>query len=358
MMLQIRSQIARSSFSCEFDLQLQARGGYAIIGPSGSGKTSLLRFIAGLEPGKNSYLQFDGQVWQDDANRVFVPPHRRRIGYVFQDILLFDHLSVQANLNYGLKRAAQQSTKQTSMQEIIELLEIGPMLSRAPASLSGGEKQRVAIARALLTHPQLLLMDEPLASLDGPSKNQILPYFERITQHLDIPILYVSHSLDEVTRLASQVLYIERGRVLSQGEMQETVARLDLPLAHLEMAGAVINAEISAQDDTFNLSVLNSSAGQFCVEQLPYPKGTSVRLRINARDVSLCREQPTSTSILNCVPVIVKEVAPDARAHVVVSLQAGEEIILARITRKSAHQLDIRPGAEVFAQVKSVVLMH
>ncbi len=358
MMLEIRTRLQRSGFDCEFDARLEARGGYAIIGPSGSGKTSLLRFIAGLEKGKDSYLSFAGECWQDDQKGLFIPPHKRRIGYIFQDILLFEHLSVKDNLQFGKKRAQPQVTAGLSDDEIIALLDLQTLLKRSPEALSGGEKQRVAIARALLTNPVLLLMDEPLASLDPESKNTILPYFERVTQHLDIPILYVSHSLDEVTRLADYLLYIERGRILSQGAVRETVARLDLPLAHLESAGTVINAQIAEQDDHFNLSILSSSAGRFSVEQLPYPLATKVKLRINARDVSLCRELPTDTSILNCISATVTDMAEDTQAHMVVSLAAGDEVLLARITRKSVHSLDIKPGSKVYAQVKSVVLMH
>lgn len=358
MMLEIRTRLPRSGFDCEFDTRLEARGGYAIIGPSGSGKTSLLRFIAGLEKGFNSFLAFDGNLWQDDKRGLFVPPHKRRIGYIFQDILLFEHLSVKDNLHFGKKRVPSNGAIVLGYDEIIELLDLQPLLKRSPDALSGGEKQRVAIARALLTSPILLLMDEPLASLDPESKNTILPYFERVTQHLDIPILYVSHSLDEVTRLADHVLYIEKGHILTQGAMRETVARLDLPLAHLDMAGTVVSAEIADQDNQFNLSILHSSAGTFSVEQLPYPLATKVRLRINARDVSLCRELPTDTSILNCIAATVIDLAEDTQAHVVVSLAAGDEVLLARITRKSAHTLAIKPGVKVYAQVKSVVLMH
>ncbi len=356
MKLDLTTCIPRSDFSCHFKVKFHAAGNSAIIGPSGSGKTTLLRYIAGLETGTNSYLSVNHQVWQDQAKGIMVPAHKRNIGYVFQDILLFNHLTVQKNLDFAIKRASNPALTGIEYEEIIELLDLQKLLKRMPEQLSGGEKQRAAIARALLRNPMLLLMDEPLANLDQASKNTIIPYFDRIANNLKTPILYVSHSLDEVTRLADYVLYMEKGRISAQGPTKDIVARLDLPLAHHSSASSVIDGHITSHDHKYNLSIIDSSAGLISVARLPHPENTKVKLRIMARDVSLCLEQPQNTSILNCIPTIVKNCVDDLNMHVIISLNAGDNIILARITRKSAHALGITVGLKVYAQVKSVVL--
>ena len=358
MLLDLKASITRPDFKGHFEINLELSGNLAIIGPSGSGKTTLLRYIAGLEPGCDSYLSFNGQVWRDDSRGIRVPAHKRDIGYVFQDIQLFDHLTVQGNLDFAIKRACQQLGVGLEYEEIIELLDMQKLLRRKPDRLSGGEKQRVAIARALLRRPSLLLMDEPLANLDQSSKDTLLPYFDRIARHLKIPILYVSHSLDEVARLADYILYIEQGSIQAQGTMKEMIARLDLPLAHRSNTSSVIEGEIQSHDSQFNLSVLRSSAGLIWVARLPYPEKSRVKLRIMARDVSLCLEPPQGTSILNCIPVRVRDCVDDMKVYVIVSLDAGDEVILARITRKSAHVLGIKPGLEVYAQVKGAALIN
>ena len=358
MRLDLNTHISRSDFSCHFEVNLKLTGNLAIIGPSGSGKTTLLRYIAGLEPGFDSHLNFNGQVWRDDTAGIMVPSHKRNIGYVFQDILLFEHLTVQGNLDFVTRRASQKIGTGLEYGEIIELLDLKKLLQRKSDRLSGGEKQRVAIARALLRKPSLLLMDEPLANLDQSSKDTIVPYLDRITRHLKIPILYVSHSLDEVARLADYILYVEQGSILAQGTVKEVVARLDLPLAHRANASSVIEGEVDSHDSQFNLSTLRSSAGMISVAHLPYPEGSRVKLRVMARDVSLCLEPAKNTSILNCIPVRVRDCVDDMDVYVIVSLDAGDEIILSRITRKSAHALGIRPGLEVYAQVKGVALVN
>ncbi len=229
-MIHARLQLDHGAFSLDLDVQLPGRGVTALYGPSGSGKTTCLRCIAGLERPARGFIEVNGQVWQNSEHAVFVPPHKRSVGYVFQEASLFAHLSVRANLAFGLKRIAP-AQRRVDMQQATELLGIGHLLDRQPHNLSGGERQRVGIARALLTSPQLLLMDEPLAALDSRRKNEILPYLQRLHDELDIPVLYVSHSQDEVARLADHIVLLDGGRALASGPIGETLARLDLPLA-------------------------------------------------------------------------------------------------------------------------------
>jgi molybdate transport system ATP-binding protein len=238
-MIDARLKIAYSGFSLDVDLHLPGRGVTALYGHSGSGKTTCLRCIAGLERAEQGFIQINDEVWQDSERRIFVPPHKRALGYVFQEASLFPHLSVLANLQFGLKRIAK-AQRRVDMAQATELLGIGHLLERHPQHLSGGERQRVGIARALLTSPKLLLMDEPLAALDSQRKNEILPYLQRLHDELDIPVLYVSHAQDEVARLADHLVLLSDGKALASGPIGETLARLDLPMALGDDAGVII----------------------------------------------------------------------------------------------------------------------
>lgn len=357
MSIEARFQIAYDTaegFELDVDLVVPDTGVTAIFGPSGSGKTTLLRAIAGLERHPNGFLRIGEDVWQDDAR--FVPPHRRRLGYVFQETSLFPHLSVRRNLEYGRKRTSE-TERRVALDRAIGLLGIAPLLDRSPALLSGGERQRVAIARALAVSPKLLLMDEPLASLDLTRKLEILPYLESLQAELEIPMIYVSHSHDEVTRLANHLVLLDGGRVTASGRVHDLLTSLDLPLAHRRDAEAVVAATVSEHDDVYRLSYLSFPGGRFLVTGTDWPIGSKVRLRIAARDVSLTSEPQSGTSILNIFPATIDRVSPQDKARVTVRLLVGDVPLLARVTRKSADTLGLKPGKEVYAQVKSVAVL-
>lgn len=355
--VQARLAIAYPGFALDVALDLPGLGISALFGPSGSGKTTCLRAIAGLERAPSGYVAVNGEVWQDDARDIFVPTHRRALGYVFQEASLFPHLSVRRNLEYGLKRSGGISTE-AGFRRTADLLGITPLLERMPARLSGGERQRVAIARALLSQPRLLLFDEPLASLDQGRKAEILGYLERLHEELKIPSIYVSHSADEVARLADHLVLLDRGRVAASGPLQDTLARLDLPAAFNAEAGVVIQATVVGHDEADHLTRLDFSGGSLLVPHRAEPQGRSLRCRIDARDVSLTLERQVGTSILNVVPVTVGDVADtDHPAQVLVRLDASGTPLLARITRRSWHTLALKPGQSVWAQVKAIALI-
>ena len=346
----------RGEFSLQVELDMPGRGVTALFGPSGSGKTTLLRLIAGLEraPG---FLQVNGEVWQDDASNLFLPTHKRALGYVFQDANLFPHLTARRNLEYGMKRVPA-SERRVDVAHIIDLLGIGHLLERRPDRLSGGERQRVAIGRALATSPRILLMDEPLAALDLKRKNEILPYLERLHGELDIPVLYVSHAPDEVARLADHLVVLEQGRALASGPLGETLARLDLPIRLGEDAGVVLEGEVAELDAEWHLARVAFAGGSLWVRDSGVPVGQHVRVRILARDVSIAQDAHTDSSILNILPARVEQLAGDTHpALALVRLNAGGVPLVARITRRSAARLQLHPGQAVWAQIKAVALV-
>jgi len=342
-------------FRLEVDLDLPQRGVTSLFGPSGCGKTSLLRAIAGLDRHEHGYLKVGDLLWQDEM--TFMPPHRRPIGYVFQEASLFEHLSVRGNLEYGLRRVPE-SERAISLERAIALLGITPLLSRKPATLSGGERQRVAIARALSVSPRLLLLDEPLAAVDVERRQEILPWLEALHRELDIPVIHVSHSPEEVARLADHLVLMRAGRVVATGDMHDLFTRLDLPLALEADATSVIEATVSGHDEEYRLTRLDFAGGQFTMSRQPIAVGNPVRLRLAARDVSLTLTRQSGTSILNILPVTVDEISLDDEAQVTVRVLAGGVPILARITRKSALELGLQPGKEVFAQAKGIALLN
>ena len=354
MTIDIRFRIDRGAFRLEVDVAVPARGVTALYGPSGCGKTTLLRAVAGLDRHPGGGVRVGGTTWQDDG--FFVPPHRRPLGYVFQEPSLFAHLSVRGNLAYGRKRVPPAQRK-VSLEQAIELLGIGGLLDRRPDTLSGGERQRVAIARALAVSPRLLLMDEPLASLDPARKQDILPYLESLHRELDCPVLYVSHVPDEVARLADYLVVMAAGQVAAAGPVGEMLARLDLPLAHERDAGALIAGTVAGHDEAYHLTWVDSAAGRFTVIRAGLPAGRPVRLRIAARDVSLALSAPDRTSIRNVFPATLDALAPDGPAMLLVRLTVNGAPLLARLTRKSADELGLQPGLPVYAQVKSVALL-
>ncbi|MFI7836012.1 molybdenum ABC transporter ATP-binding protein [Pseudomonas asiatica] len=355
-----RLKLARDDFTLDVDLHLPGRGISALFGHSGSGKTSCLRCLAGLERAASAYIEVNGEIWEDSARGFFLAPHLRPVGYVFQEASLFPHLSVRGNLEFGWRRVAAAQRK-VSLDQACQLLGIGHLLARRPATLSGGEAQRVGIARALLSSPRLLLMDEPLAALDGPRKREILPYLERLHDELDIPLVYVSHAQEEVARLADHLVLLEQGQAVASGPIGETLARLDLPLAQGEDAGVVFEGLVVAHDAHYDLLDLRLPGNDGPLLRITHPAqvmGSTLRVKVQARDVSLALVADSTSSILNRLPVRVRESRPAANpAHVLVSLDAGGNALLARITRFSADQLGLHPGQVLFAQIKSVALL-
>lgn len=341
-------------FSLDVDLTLPGRGVTALFGHSGSGKTTLLRCIAGLERAPRGRLAIDGEVWQDTGR--WVPTHQRPIGYVFQEASLFAHLTVMGNLRYGLRRIS--GTQRVSMDHAIALLGIGHLLDRKPDRLSGGERQRVGIARALAVSPRILLMDEPLAALDLKRKQEILPYLERLHDELDIPVFYVSHSPDEVARLADYLVAMEGGRVLADGPLADTLARLDLPIRLGEDAGAILDGTVGAVDHDWHLLRVDFEGGSLWARDQGLTVGRRVRVRVLARDVSLA-EQPGTSSIQNVLRGRVDAVGDDEHPGLaLVRVQVGNAMLLARLTKRAAASLKVTPGLELWVQVKSVALME
>jgi molybdate transport system ATP-binding protein len=355
MTIEARFRIDQGDFVLDVDLSIPSQGVSSLFGPSGCGKTTLLRAIAGLEHHRGGFLRVGDMTWQE--GRLFVPPHQRPLGYVFQESSLFPHLSVRRNLEYGVRRVAE-SKRRVSLEQAIALLEIGPLLERKPDTLSGGERQRVAIARALAVSPKLLLMDEPLASLDENRKQEILPYIESLHRELDIPVIHVSHSPDEVARIADHLVLLEAGRVVASGDVHEIFTRLDLPPALDSDAAAIIEAVVAGHDETYHLTYLEFSGGRVSVPREDLRVGAEVRLKLAARDVSLTLEHQSGTSILNILPAVIDGITDEGSAQVTVKLLAGDAPVLARITRKSAIDLALQAGKSVYAQIKSVALLN
>jgi molybdate transport system ATP-binding protein len=339
------------------DAQFEAGSGLiALFGRSGSGKTSIINIIAGLVRPDQGCVSIDGIVLVDSSRGLFVPRHRRRIGYVFQEGRLFPHLTVRQNLLYG-RWFAPRSDRRDDLDGVVDLLGIAGLLERRPARLSGGEKQRVAIGRALLAHPRLLLMDEPLASLDDARKSEILPYIERLRDHSKVPIIYVSHSVAEVARLASTVVLLSEGKVAAVGPTSEVMQRLDLfPLIGRAEAGAIVEATVEYHDDTFGLTMLKSRAGVWKLPRLDAPIGTRLRLRVRSRDVMLSKSEPADLSALNVLPGIVGEIGAPEGPIIQIRLDCNGDALIVRLTRYSVERLGLAPGTPVFALIKSVAL--
>lgn len=346
------------SFALDVALSCPPKGITGLFGPSGCGKTTVLRCIAGLARTQEGFLRVDGQVWQHGP--TFLPPHRRPVGYVFQDARLFAHLSVQGNLEYGLRRAAL-SGPGISRDAVVELLGLGGLLSRATGALSGGERQRVAIGRALLAQPRLLLMDEPLSALDHAAKRDILPYLENLADAFAIPILYVSHDLSELERLADRLVVMSRdGRVAAQGGLAELASDLSLPLARAPGAAAVLKVVVTGYDDAYDISQCCLGAAQFLVPGALGPPHTVRRVRIAASDVSLVKHRPEASSVLNILParVVSHETLSPRQVLVVLALEgAGHDArVLSNVTRRSWAELGLGTGDPVFVQIKGMAL--
>jgi molybdate transport system ATP-binding protein len=352
-----RFQLDYSTFQMAVDLSLPGSGVTVLFGHSGSGKTTLLRCIAGLERAPQGFLEINGRCWQDSKRNVFLPTHKRALGYVFQEANLFPHLTVAGNLQFGLKRVAKASGA-IDLQHILELLGIGHLLKRMPDCLSGGERQRVAIARALALNPEILLMDEPLASLDFKRKQEILPFLSRLHQELAIPVLYVTHSQQEVAQLADNLVIMTDGKTLASGTLSETLSRLDVPLAQERDAASVWQVTIVELEADYHLARVAFAGGTLSLMMVDAVIGTPLRVQIYARDVSIALEAPNATSILNVLPATITGLADDQGGQSVVRLQVGNQSLLAHITRKSALLLGLHIGMAVYAQIKGTSILN
>ena len=339
------------------DTRFEAGNGLiALFGRSGSGKTSLINIIAGLTKPQQGVVKIGDAILVDTARGVFVPRHRRRIGYVFQEARLFPHMTVRQNLLYG-RWFAPRTDRREDVDHVIDMLGIGHVLDRRPGRLSGGEKQRVAIGRALLANPQLLLMDEPLASLDEARKAEILPYIERLRDEIRIPIVYVSHSMAEVSRLANTVVVLSDGKVAASGPAMDVLHQLNLvPLIGGAEAGAIVEATVERHDSQYGLTELKSRAGLWRLPHLDEPAGTRLRLRVHARDVMLAKSVPDDLSALNIFAGNVVDVGGESGPMVEVKLDCNSDVLIARLTRYSVERLGLAPGVKAYALVKSVAL--
>ncbi len=346
------------------DAAFDSAGGLtALFGRSGAGKTSLINAIAGLLRPKRGHILLDGEVLTDTERGIFVPPRRRRVGYVFQEGRLFPHLSVRQNLLYGRWFAPPIDRKgggrAGEIDQIVDLLGIGALLQRRPANLSGGEKQRVAIGRALLARPRLLVMDEPLASLDEARKTEILPYIERLRDEAGVPIVYVSHQVGEVARLATTMVVLTEGRVAAVGPTAAIMGRIDLfPLTGRAEAGAILATKVAGHDPAFGLTILHAAAGELRVPHLDLPVGAALRVRIRARDVMIAVQPPAGLSALNVLPGTVVEIGRADGPIVEMRLDCAGEALVARLTRRSVETLGLAPGRPVYAVIKSIAFDH
>jgi molybdate transport system ATP-binding protein len=348
-------RLRRGDFDLAVDLDLPGRGVTALFGPSGSGKTTCLRLLSGLDRAAGT-VDVLGDVWQDDERGVFLPVHRRGCGFVFQDAALLSHLSVRENLAYARRRARRPARIDPAF--VVAMAGLDSLLDRRPSQLSGGERKRAAIAQALLAEPKVLLMDEPLAGIDHARKRDIVPYLERLRDELSIPVVLVTHALDEVARLASHVVLMERGRVTASGGIEQILSRTDLAIAGADDAGAVIEATVLSHDDESGLTRVEFPGGALWIARVDRPPGAAVRVRALARDVSLALSPPGPSSILNVLEAEVVEIADHGphQVHVGLVLGSARTRLVARITRRSREALDLRPGASVHAMIKSVAL--
>jgi len=350
--IQLNCKLERAAFALDVVADIPLRGITGIYGASGAGKTTLLRCIAGLEADFSGDLTIAGDRLHGSGPPV--PPHEREIGYVFQEPRLFRHLTVRGNIEYGMRR--RQSSNGPGLDEVVALLGLERLLERRTGELSGGEAQRVAIARALLRAPKVVLMDEPLASLDEARKLEILPFLDRLHAESSVPIIYVSHNIDEICRLCDHLLVLENGRIVANDELQAVLLRMDVPGLSGDAAGAVINGEIKEYDSDYELTLVAFSGGGLWLPGNIGTIGDSLRLRIKATDVSISRERPNQSSILNLIDVVVDEVQDAQGPTQLLRVSAGQDDLIARITRRSREELNLQPGDNVVAQVKAAAV--
>ncbi|MCI5043125.1 MAG: molybdenum ABC transporter ATP-binding protein [Aquisalinus sp.] len=351
-------------FHLEASFSVPASGVTGVYGPSGCGKTTLLRCLAGLVKYQGA-LNFKGETWQDETQRIFKKPHERRVGYVFQEPSLFPHLSVQQNLSFGLERAQRDTVEvRINQDEVVQFLRAESLLQRAPQDLSGGERQRIAIGRALLSQPQLLLLDEPLSALDDYARKEIMMCLEDISSRFAIPVFYVSHDMREMERLADTLLLMEAGKVIGFGPLAEVQADPSLPLYHASESAVTILGRVQNLDEPYHLAEVAIPGGTITISGQNLSTGDNLRLSIKASDVSFVSDPAPATSILNCLPGRIVSVAPCQRdaGHVIVQValgQAGDGArLLGCITRKSCDRLELQAGKPIYAQIKSIAVMR
>ena len=363
--LAIDIRLTRDEFSLRFDAELQLEGITAVFGPSGAGKTTLLRVVAGLERGAQGRVALGGELWQDTDRSVMVPAHARHLGYVFQDGRLFPHLSVEGNLLFAAERAQRRNrggrgreggariASETSMSAVVRALDLKNLLARKPDTLSGGEVQRVAMGRALLTAPRVMLLDEPLSALDLRRKAEIIPYVERLTGDFGVPVLYVTHNVDEVTRLASSMVLLAEGRMAAMGGVADILERVELwPITGRLEAGSVLEA--IAKETRDGMTSLDVEGETLRVPAIGVAAGTPVHLRVQARDVAVACERPKRLSIRNVLPASVASIEVTESPFVELLLDVHGQHLRSRITREAVEDLGLREGQPVFALVKSV----
>lgn len=352
----IRLTLSRSTgFTLDVDLTLPNGGVTVLFGVSGCGKTTVLRSAAGLEKAKG-YVRIAGRVWQDDEKRIFVPTYERRIGYVFQEASLFDHLNVRENLRFGLKRISDKDGEKR-LDDVVELLGIGHLLERRTSELSGGERQRCAIARSLAIKPTALFMDEPLAALDHARRLEIMPWIDRLKKELNLPILYVTHSEEEVMRLADRLAVIDNGKLVDNGPVAETWLHLMQKKGRKASRSLLVMGTVEERDSDWSLMKVVSGAMHFWVRDTGVALGSSVRLMVNADDVSLSVSKPSQTSIQNVFPCTVAAIDDGSDpSRKVVQVEAAGTVIMSELTARAAHELQLRPGMDVWAQVKTIAV--
>lgn len=352
---QLSLHLPRDGFELKVDLQFPARGITVLFGASGSGKTTLLRCVAGLERARG-HIQMGEDVWQDDARHIFVPTWQRRLGYVFQEASLFEHLDVAGNVKFGLQR---QALGQDVPANVVELLGIGHLMQRRVQDLSGGERQRVAIARALATQPRVLLLDEPLSAIDHVRRQEILPWLENLRDELRIPMLYVTHSADEVARLADHLVVLAKGQLQAQGTATDLLSRINHPVVQGHEVAALIEGQVALCEPDWHLARVDFAGGSLWVRDDGLAVGQSVRLRVLARDVSLATVAPQNTSIQNQLEGVIDAIVQDEHpSQSLVRIRYKASFLLARLTNKAIYHLALQPGTAVWAQVKSVALVQ
>ena len=352
MTIKMKYKITRNGFEFDVDIKIPSRGVTTIFGPSGCGKTTLLRVVAGLEHHAGGHLKVNGEIWQD--KEVFVQPHKRAAGYVFQEASLFPHLNVRENLAYGVNRGLGVGDMET-LQQAIKLLDIGKLLDRNIGQLSGGETQRVAIARALAMKPKVLLMDEPLSALDNKRKKEIMPYLNKLHSELEIPLIYVSHSVEEVSQLSDHVILMDEGKVVEQGDISNMLHVLEGSNNNANEANTIMEGRVTEHED--GLTGIKFPIGKLYVAKNTMEIGVGARLRVMAKDVSISLNHHEDTSIINITKVVIDDINSINESCVLVKLVRGSDYLLALITKRSVKKLKLCVGMEVYAQIKGASLI-